>query len=728
MYAFNEVKGHLARLLATENLIVENRAVETASFNVETRTLVLPLWERAEDIVYDLLVSHEVGHALYTPQEEWKVTYPHLPQSYVNITEDARVEKLMKRRYSGLTKTFFNGYKSLHTQDFFELADDDLSTYSFIDRINLHFKVGNFVSLPFNETEKPFVEKVRDAETFDEALKIADEIFKYVKEENERKQEMLKDLPTPDRSEEFEGGNTPTESSDEEPTSDAEPPFTTEEYNKIKESVENDEKQEVTKSEKTGGTTYEDLDVKTDDIFTKNISDLNNEQSTGSPIYMELPKINLDNLVISNSEIYKMITEYWTEEQRRLKESNPKYDSTKLFTTIDATFAQFKKSAQKEVNYLVKEFECKKSADAYARATTSRTGILDTTLLHTYRYNEDVFKKVTVVPDGKNHGLIFVLDWSGSMQHQLLETLKQMYNLLWFCKKCQIPFEVYAFTNEYKIRTRSMDEVKNMNPVDSIKANQFNIPEEFSMLNLFTSKVRTAELNEQMKFIYRIAHGFSHSFYDVHYSYPYALGLSGTPLNEALTSLDAIIPQFKQQNKLQKVHCIVLTDGEAQCSKMNSVVKRPWDDDSYMGTRGIGQRVILRNRKNGHSYTFNDWWGNHTKSFNRYIKDQFPEVNLIGIRVCATRDFSSFLRDGLDQECKQYEKILNEWRKSRAVSFDGYGYNKQFAIASSALNNDTEFEVKEDATKAQIKRAFGKSLKTKKMNKKILSEFISMVA
>ena len=726
MYAFNEVKGHLARLLATENLIVENRAVETASFNVETRTLVLPLWEKAEDIVYDLLVSHEVGHALYTPQEEWKVTYPHLPQSYVNITEDARVEKLMKRRYAGLTKTFFNGYKSLHKQDFFELAEDDLSTYSFIDRINLYFKVGNFVSLPFNKEEKPFVEKVRDAETFDEALKIADEIFKYVKEENERKQEMLKDLPTPDRSEEsFEGGSTPTESSDEEPTSDEEPNSTAEV--EVTKEVQNDEKKEsseVTKSERTGGESGGE--VRTDDIFTKNVSDLNNKQDTRSPIYMELPKINLDNVVISNSEIYKTITDYWTEEQRRIDESNPRIGNI-LFADVDTDFAKFKKSAQKEVNYLVKEFECKKSADAYARATTSRTGVLDTALLHTYRFNEDVFKKVTVVPDGKNHGLIFVLDWSGSMATQMLETLKQMYNLLWFCKKCQIPFEVYAFTNEYKMRTRSMEEVKNKLNVDEIKANEFNIPEEFSMLNLFTSKVRTAELNEQMKLIYRIASGFSHSFYDVHYSYPYALGLSGTPLNEALTCLDAIIPQFKQQNKIQKVHCIVLTDGEAQCSKMNSVVKRPWDDDTHMGTRGVGERVILRNRKNGHSYAFPNWWGSHTKCFNRYINDQFPEVNLIGIRVCPTRDFSSFLRDGLEDN-NQYERILNEWRKSRAVSFDANGYNRQFAIASSALNNDTEFEVKEDATKAQIKRAFGKSLKTKKMNKKILSEFISMVA
>ena len=719
MYAFNEVKGHLARLLATENLIVENRAVETASFNVETRTLVLPLWEKAEDIVYDLLVSHEVGHALYTPQEEWKVTYPHLPQSYVNITEDARVEKLMKRRYGGLTKTFFNGYKSLHKQDFFELGEDNLTNYSFIDRINLHFKVGNFVTLPFNEEEKPFIKKVSDTETFAEALKVADEIFQFVKEENEKKEQLLKDLPTPDRSEEsFEGGSTPTESSDEEPTE--EQPNSNVEVEAKKED-HNDEKTEsnVPKSEKTGGF-HGEQEVRTDDIFNKNISELNNKQDTRSPIYMELPKVNIDNVVISNEEIYKTVTDYWEEEQRR----NPERD---LFGLVDQDFAKFKKSAQKEVSYLVKEFECKKSADAYARATTSRTGILDTALLHTYKFNEDVFKKVTVVPDGKNHGLIFVLDWSGSMASQLLETLKQMYNLLWFCKKCQIPFDVYAFTNEYKLRTRTMEEIKNKINVHEVKTNQFNIPEEFSMLNLFTSKVRTAELNEQMKLIYRIASGFSHNFYSAEYSYPYALGLSGTPLNEALVCLDGIIPQFKQQNKLQKVHCIVLTDGEAQCSKMNSLVKRPWDDESHMGTRGLGERVILRNRKNGHSYAFPNWWGSHTKCFNRYINDQFPEVNLIGIRVCPTRDFASFLRDGLDDSNK-YEEILNDWRKSRAVSFDAYGYNRQFAIASSALSNDTEFEVKEDATKAQIKRAFGKSLKTKKMNKKILSEFISMVA
>ena len=50
---------------------------------------------------------------------------------------------------------------------------------------------------------------------------------------------------------------------------------------------------------------------------------------------------------------------------------------------------------RKEVNYLVKEFECKKSAGAYARATTSRTGVLDTTKLITLtNLVKTLFKKV----------------------------------------------------------------------------------------------------------------------------------------------------------------------------------------------------------------------------------------------------------------------------------------------------------------------------------------------
>ena len=71
-----EVKGQLAKLLATEDLIIENRKVSTASFDVGRRVLTLPMWEKASGVVYDLLVGHEVGHALYTPADNWTEDYP----------------------------------------------------------------------------------------------------------------------------------------------------------------------------------------------------------------------------------------------------------------------------------------------------------------------------------------------------------------------------------------------------------------------------------------------------------------------------------------------------------------------------------------------------------------------------------------------------------------------------------------------------------------------------
>ena len=71
---------------------------------------------------------------------------------------------------------------------------------------------------------------------------------------------------------------------------------------------------------------------------------------------------------------------------------------------------------------------------------------------------------------------------------------------------------------------------------------------------------------------------------------------------------------------------------------------------------------------------------------------------------------------------------MKTWRREKAFSIKNSGYHTYFGIASSILGNDGEFDVVEDATKAEIKRAFVKSLKSKKMNKKILGEFIELVA
>ena len=132
---------------------------------------------------------------------------------------------------------------------------------------------------------------------------------------------------------------------------------------------------------------------------------------------------------------------------------------------------------------------------------------MDCSKLHTYRFNEDLFKKVTVVPDGKNHGLIFILDWSGSMAQCMMDTIKQLYNLIWFCQKVQIPFEVYAFSNVYRYVNYMKFQSAPVDHGDKIE-NQFVIDDEFALLQFFTSGLKKAELEKQMKNVWRLAYAF----------------------------------------------------------------------------------------------------------------------------------------------------------------------------------------------------------------------------
>ena len=715
----HEVKGNLARLLATEDLVVEHKNVSTASFNVDTRVLILPMWEKASSVVYDMLVGHEVGHALYTPNEDLP---KHIPHQFVNVVEDARIEKLMKRRYAGLNKCFYGGYQELHDEDFFQIEGEDISTFNLADRANLFFKVGNYLNISFTEKETEIVKMIASCETFADVIIAAEELYKYCKGEE---QEQTK-VGSMDNHESNAGGSDPGESADQSLQEDS--PEESGEGGQA--SSEGQSDQQSDQPSKTGsnqgGESY-DPEVRTADNLEEALRDLVSNSSFGENIYVELPKVNLDTVIASNSEVHAEIDRWWKLSEERMPDEN-------LFGEVDKEFVQFKRSTQKEVNYLVKEFECKKAADSYARATTARTGVLDCTKLHSYKYNEDIFKKVTTIADGKNHGLVFVLDWSGSMSRVMLDTIKQLYNLVWFCKKVAIPFEVYAFTHEW--RRNDYDENGKWVKVDPhyIKKHGLaQVDESFCLMNLFTSKTNNRVLEEQMINIWRIACEFSANYNNVPiYQHPSRLSLSGTPLNEALITLHQILPKFQKENKLQKVQCVVLTDGEAPPLKYHKEFKGRLSyetDEVYIGLNRIdGYNSFLRDRKTGNTYKFGHEYHEFSDVLLRNLRDRFPEVNFIGMRVLESRDANSFIRRYYGCSGNELDKVTSDWRKTKSFSIKKSGYHTYFGLSSAALSQDTEFEVADDATKTQIKSAFVKSLKGKKMNKKILGEFIELVA
>jgi hypothetical protein len=706
----HEIKSHLAKLLATEDLVVEHRHVETAQFNVHTRVLTLPMWEKASSVVYDMLVGHEVGHALYTPDRNW-LQEKKIPPQLVNIVEDVRIEKLMKRRYAGIPKTFYRGYQELSDEDFFAIENENIDLMNLADRINLYFKIGNFVEIPFKSLEENiFVKKVDDCETFDDVLNIAEELYNFCKEEAKTDTHQKHQQESQGQ----QSSESPIESTDSDDSGDNESAESEE-----GESYGGTAEQQQLIPQGSGETVDECIELKTVDSLEDSIKELASMEGFEN-VYAEIPKLNLENIIIPNQEIHDRCIEEWSDI------SNPE-----VFDFVDAEFTEFKRSAQKEVNYLVKEFECRKAADSYARATTASTGVLDCTKLHTYKYNEDLFKKVTTLAEGKNHGLIFMLDWSGSMCDVLIDTVKQMFNLVWFCKKVGIPFDVYAFTNEYPKVEYNETYQANVRPsLYEKKPGVLAFSEWFSLMNLLTSKTSAKELEKQMLHILRFAYAFNRKYYTI-YPIPTGLGLSGTPLNEALVCLHAIIPQFKKQYGLQKVQCVVLSDGEASQLNYYKEVHRFFDknpNEPYLGTGRLGLNSFLRDRKTGNTYSFDCEWYQFTDVLLRNLKDTFSDTNFVGIRVLESRDAKAFIRRYCGYHGEKYNKVEIAWRKQRAFSIKDSGYNTYFGISANSLSQDSEFEVGDGASKTQIKSAFVKSLRSKKMNKKILSEFIDLVA
>ena len=382
MTVSHEIKSQLAKLLATEDLVVEHKKVETACFNVHTRVLTLPMWEKASGSVYDMLVGHEVGHALYTPDRDWIKERKISPQ-IVNVVEDVRIEKLMKRRYAGISKTFYRGYSELAEEDFFQIADENLDIMNLADKANLYFKIGSFVDINFDEKERILINKIANTETFDDVLDVAEELYNFCKQEQK---EQETNCSQNQNGQEGESENTSDKQSGQQ-TGHSDPQNQSQSEESESQDSEESESEDNTNE---GG----DVEVSTVSKLEDAIKELVSHDGYEN-VYIELPKLDLKKIIVPNAEIHKNCEDTWESYSERQSEYNSYYPLAFNFSMVDEQYSKFKRSAQKEVNYLVKEFECKKAADSYARATTSRTGVLDCSKLHTYKYNEDLFKKVT---------------------------------------------------------------------------------------------------------------------------------------------------------------------------------------------------------------------------------------------------------------------------------------------------------------------------------------------
>ena len=179
------VKSTLARLLSTESIaVVHDPKISTAFFDLKARSLHLPVWKDVTNALYDMLVGHEVAHALWTGADDWRTGIETVQSrtgvsretaaGTLNVVEDARIERMIKDKFPGLRRDFHSGYGTLHARGFF----GDLSripTLGFADRVNLHFKIGLHLgtAVPFSAAEAPIVAAVEAATTWSDVVDAA---------------------------------------------------------------------------------------------------------------------------------------------------------------------------------------------------------------------------------------------------------------------------------------------------------------------------------------------------------------------------------------------------------------------------------------------------------------------------------------------------------------------------------------------------------------------------
>jgi len=705
-----EVKGTLAKLLATEDLTVEHRQVQTASFDVNSRVLTLPIWKDASETVYDLLVGHEVGHALYTPNIPIDA-----PKGFVNVIEDARIERMMKYTYPGLKKSFFDGYRELWHKDFFGVADGDISELAFIDRINLYFK--GAPEIEFNDEEQVWVNRVASTKTFDDVLQLSRELYKWAEEQQESKEAPIPeqldiDWDNPTAGTEMEQEVQPEGESERGPKNDKPiSQMTDEEMDELEDRMYDDE---------IGGTDGGADETKsvTDTALQESLETLVDEEAKEWK-YLTLPKINLKETVVPHKTVQEELDFGFYGRACHDKGYHDYY--FECLEYAENNYKQYKKDAQRSVNYLVKQFEMKKSADEYKRAATSRTGVLDTQSLYKYKLSDDIFKRVTVVPEGKNHGLVFYLDWSGSMSHLLLDTLKQTFNLVWFCRKAQIPFRVYAFQNGW--------ERSDIHPAITEEENVLSFCNGFKLFEFFSSRQNKQSLEKSMKLVYLQA--FAMGGHRLPAVDAYQLG--GTPLGEAVLCSRQLVEQMKKVEKVQKVNVVCLTDGEANPMQYNWRPNKGdyyYDDDTIRSKPlSMGTKYILRDPKTGYAREFKPSPYLTTEQIVSFFRE-ITDFNWIGIRIC---DKSAMKRSLRVLDLAEADRMERQWAKEKFSAVKKLlGYTEAFFIPCQGMGDGTQdLEVKqkgEVATRAELSRAFKKHMGSKMTNKTILNKFVEQIA
>jgi len=584
----DETKRGLARLLARENLSVRHANVPTAMFDLKGRTLTLPKWENISVDQYDLLIGHEVGHALYSDDLDAlkdAANYPGL-HTYINVLEDVRIERRIKDEFPGLRGAFSRGYKDFVDHGPIFQLEKPVAEYDFIDRINIEYKIGAHHDVPFSDDERVVLSRLGKCRTMTQIVALAKEMWNGQKKKNEEEEDAQADPKSAplDSDETGETASKPGSESESESESESKDPDAgapdTKENDAPAPETKNDSKDDAAPAPGTGDAPPENTDgrspatpgsttdpsAETDKANSDALESISQTDDSADPDQVNLAPLTdtvLGGLVVSSKRfvedgiVYLNRTDAagWSgrgHAQKHLDDFNRKYATT--------------------IQHMAREFDRRKSAKLMERARTSRSGRIDLNKLASYKFREDIFQQVTILPNGKSHGIILLIDGSSSMSGVIGDVLDQVMLFTTFATKVNIPVQAFLFQS---LREETDDAATMMPP---LTVNPIGC----ELITLFDSTA--GALKNQQLVLSGLAYQMNATRRSLRMPHVH-LGM--TPLNSGLLIAERMVAKLKAARNLEKMTLIVMTDGDDNCGTRYNTVN-PADGKEWHAMRGIG--------------------------------------------------------------------------------------------------------------------------------------------
>jgi cobalamin biosynthesis protein CobT len=799
-----EQKSQLAKLMATENLTVQHQKINTAKFDPINRVLYLPIWQDMSGDLYDLLCGHEVGHALYTPAQGWHdvatdKSKPKNFKSFLNVVEDARIEKKVKRRFPGLRMSFQKAYKELMERDFFGINGRDINDMAFVNRLNIYTKSQyTMTNIRFSDEEMKLVRKVESLETWDDVMSVTEEIYAYSKDEqfdmlqdfdyefksytlDEEGEEMdMEDFDSgepsdaPEEEEQSDKGNSDSsddaesteEEQEEDDTGSAAPENEAENEADTDEELEeeqDDKPSTIQRDKESRESQKKDFNPEclTDDEFRKNEDALLDSKSR-EYIYIDVPTINEYEAFTGWKRVQEQISQYYHD--RTLQN-----DWNKLQPSLFSDLVQeFKRKNERYVSLLAKEFEMRKAAKAYSKSKVSDSGDIDISKLAGYKFDDNIFRKLTHTPKGKSHGLVLLLDCSGSMQDNMPGSIEQILVLAMFCRKVNIPFTMYGFTDiiDTYFLDRKMDQHQrltyNSNSNSVFAHNKGELAgTNVQMREYMNSKMTNAEFNMALRNMVLLKESYSGGRYGrsrLGPGFPDSENLGNTPLIQAVFSLGHKMEEFRKVNNIDITSLIIVHDGDADSC---STYMAEQDETDYYGRKTTKlraksydpryQNVFLRDTKRKFQVQLTEpklyssdsmmqasleWFSaiSNSKVFGFFILPtrQGALKNTINSRYVSPEGKN--LTDIRNVDCYKAadlrDSLVRTMKDEKYIVSHNKGYNEFYMImgGQELATEEEEFEFEGKVTARTLKTAFAKFNKQKQINRVLVSRFIQGIA